>query len=320
VEALATGRKFIGCDLNPLSHFIAKIKTSPLSDRGLREVVAWANLLADEPDLRTRSMPDRAWESYQLNLPWWLRNVIEVALARTAALSSEKVRQFARGALLRTGQWALDCRKTLPTAREFVSRLQENTVHMAEGMNEYRKRIEVSSLTPRQTESNRRLMLGNTAEALGNKRLPKNWRSPRLILTSPPYLGVHILYHRWQVRGRRESPAPFWIAGSLDGFGASYYTFGDRQRKDPGTYMNRLKACMAPVVNLMDSNSLLVQLVAFAEPESQLTPYLETLQSCGLRECGTPRMWRCVPNRKWYAQLQGSTSSSREVLLVHQKP
>ena len=41
----------------------------------------------------------------------------------------------------------------------------------------------------------------------------------KLVLTSPPYPGVHVLYHRWQVQGRRETPAPFWIvtAASLDG-------------------------------------------------------------------------------------------------------
>jgi hypothetical protein len=34
------------------------------------------------------------------------------------------------------------------------------------------------------------------------------WRPPRLVLTSPRYAGVHVLYHRWQVDGRKEAPLP----------------------------------------------------------------------------------------------------------------
>lgn len=29
------------------------------------------------------------------------------------------------------------------------------------------------------------------------------------------------------------------------------------------------------------------------------------------------RIWRDVPNRKWYAALKGRTSSAREVVLIH---
>ena len=41
-----------------------------------------------------------------------------------------------------------------------------------------------------------------------------------------------MLYHRWQVDGRKEAPLPFMIANKLDGAGSSFYTMGDR--KYPG--------------------------------------------------------------------------------------
>ena len=44
---------------------------------------------------------------------------------------------------------------------------------------------------------------------------------PKLVLTSPPYPGVYVNYHRWKLRGRREIPAPYWIAGREDGNGMS---------------------------------------------------------------------------------------------------
>jgi hypothetical protein len=320
VEALACGRRFIGCDINPLSAFVARVKTTALTDQNLEEVTIWSEMLLNEPDVRARTEPDSHWEGYQINLPWWIRNTIEVALTRSASLHSEKARQFARCVVLKTGQWALDCRKHVPTARDFMERIRLNSKHMASGMREYRERISGQGIRPSEVSRNRRLFLGDAATAIEASRVPADWLPPRLILTSPPYLGVHILYHRWQVRGRRESPAPFWIAGSLDGFGAAHYTFGDRNRKDADIYLSRLKSCFQPIVDLMQSDSLLVQLVAFSKPKTQLDPFLETLHSIGLAELSdSQRMWRNVPNRKWYAELRGETSSSQEVLLVHRK-
>jgi DNA modification methylase len=322
VEALASGRRFVGCDINPLSLFITRVKTTSLSEPELRQVAEWTRLLLSERDLRSRIEPDSDWEGYQFNLPWWIRNAMEVALNGLSTIDSKNAKAFARCVLLKAGQWALDCRRHVPTARQFMDRVTEDFSVMALGMREYRARVSEHGVRPSKISKNRRLMLGDSAESLKDFTVPDSWSPPKLILTSPPYIGVHILYHRWQVRGRRESPAPFWIAGSLDGFGASYYTFGDRQRKDSGGYFERLKACFESFVPLMGPNSLLVQLVAFGKLECQLDLYLEAMNASGLAECdlsGSSRTWRSVPNRKWYAQQRGGTRSSREVLLVHKK-
>jgi hypothetical protein len=76
----------------------------------------------------------------------------------------------------------------------------------------------------------------------------------------------------------------------------------------------------------MDERSLVVQLVAFSEPSSQLEPYLESLEAAGLEEAEIPdlcspqsRIWREVPNRKWYANLRPGTRSSSELLLIHRR-
>lgn len=65
--------------------------------------------------------------------------------------------------------------------------------------------------------------------------------SPKLIQTSPPYPGVHVLYHRWQVDGRKEAPFPFMIANKLDGAGQSYYTMGDRKYPALKTYFDNIR-------------------------------------------------------------------------------
>src|SRR5947207_12134724 len=58
----------------------------------------------------------------------------------------------------------------------------------------------------------------------------------KLVVTSPPYPGIHMLYHRWQVDGRRETPAPYWLAGCDDGHTASFYNFAYRSENAADKY------------------------------------------------------------------------------------
>src|SRR5207244_3212553 len=148
---------------------------------------------------------------------------------------------------------------------------------------------------------------------------------PRLVLTSPPYAGVHVLYHRWQILGRRETAAPFWIANTLDGNGPAHYTFGDRKRRDLSPYFVGIQGAFRSVVTLADRNTTVVQMVAFSHRDQQLPGYLAALNRAGLRELFLPdlanapdgRVWRVTPNRKWYARTRGAVPPSDEVVLFH---
>ena len=91
------------------------------------------------------------------------------------------------------------------------------------------------------------------------------------------YPGVHVLYHRWQVQGRRETPAPYWIANIVDGNGASYYTFGDRHRAELDSYYDQALAAFSSIARISDANTIIVQMIAFSEPSWQLPRYLETM-------------------------------------------
>ena len=101
-------------------------------------------------------------------------------------------------------------------------------------------------------------------------RAVRSWRAPRLVLTSPPYPGVHVLYHRWQVDGRKEAPLPFMIADKLDGAGSSYYTMGDRKYPELRTYFDRIRATMSSIAMLADKHTVVVQMVAFSDASWQL--------------------------------------------------
>lgn len=151
--------------------------------------------------------------------------------------------------------------------------------------------------------------------------------APKLVVTSPPYPGIHVLYHRWQVDGRKEAPLPFMIANKLDGAGSSYYTMGDRKYPDLKTYFDNIRASMSSVAALADDTTTIVQMVAFSDPSWQLERYLETMEEVGLAEVFLPslqevadgRLWRTVPNRRWYSDQRGSTPGSQEVVLIYRK-
>jgi DNA modification methylase len=142
-----------------------------------------------------------------------------------------------------------------------------------------------------------------------------------LVVTSPPYPGIHMLYHRWQVDGRKETDAPYWIAACNDGCGAAFYNFADRRRKSEDKYFEKAEASFAAIRRVMKPGAILAQMVAFAEPDRQLRRYLSVMERsgfCEMRDEGTRRIWRDVPGRKWHASSKGELSSSREVVLIHE--
>jgi hypothetical protein len=171
------------------------------------------------------------------------------------------------------------------------------------------------------------LCLHRTAIGAENEKKILSMGAPKLVLTSPPYPGLHVLYHRWQVRGRRETAAPFWIAGTLDGDGSSFYTFGDRKQAGLEKYFENVRRAFESIHALADSSTMIAQMVAFSEPEWQLERYLGAMSTAGFKEqkiaiCSNDaegRVWRSVPGRKWYASQMGATGGSREVVLFHKK-
>jgi hypothetical protein len=152
-------------------------------------------------------------------------------------------------------------------------------------------------------------------------------QAPKLVVTSPPYPGVHVLYHRWQVDGRKEAPLPFMIANKLDGAGSSYYTMGDRKYPKLATYFANVKATMSSVAALAGKHTIVVQMIAFSDAKWQLPRYLETMEEAGLQEMFLPilqserdgRLWRSVPGRRWYSDQRGETPGSQEIVLIHRK-
>lgn len=325
VESLALGRHAIGSDCNTLALFLTRVKTTPLSNAEISSLQLWFADLARRLDYRS----DRAALAYLLddertkNLEHYrsraIRKAIAIGLHQLQTLPSSKSQDFARCALLKTGQWALDGRKKRTTLDEFRTQLPFVAEDMLQNIDSYKKRVRSQKITTKD-----RLLIHLKAQDLFlSPAFRDSCRKVDLVVTSPPYPGVHVLYHRWQIDGRRESPAPYWIADCLDGNGASFYTFGDRKRKTGDKYFADLLESFSSIRNVMREGGLVAQLVAFSQPRNQLRRYLACMEAAGFRETGMAsgrrqRFWRDVPNRKWHANLNGQSKGAREVLLLHQ--
>lgn len=253
---------------------------------------------------------------------WRLRKAIEQGIASATKLETPRLELFGRCVVLRAAQWALDGRSKHTSIDEFRSFLVLTAAAMLEGARELRTAVTEGAGRRPKIE-----IIKRSAAGLEYDERMRGRQSPTLVLTSPPYPGVHVLYHRWQVDGRKEAPLPFMIANKLDGAGLSYYTMGDRKYPNLATYFESIRSVMSSVAALANRDTVIVQMVAFSQRSWQLPRYLETMEEAGLQEAFLPvlkgqqdgRLWRTVPGRRWYSRQRGATPGSQEVVLIHRK-
>lgn len=330
VEAIALGRRAIGMDISSLATFLARTKTTPISVHDQRAIVAWlAALEASNP----RSNPD-SYElvdaetiSYLRNLPDQARVFFLWIFERLVDLPMPRQQRFVRLILLGAGQWGLDCKSRVPTVLEFKTEFCRRLRAAIDSFFNYASSVATANKLPRCRLASVRRVINRSSEGCGDDgRIPESWLPVKLVLTSPPYPGVHVVYHRWQIMGRKETPAPFWLANQRDGAGEAHYLLGPRAESELSTYYERLKSVFSSIRPFLDENSIVVQLVAFSDPTWQLRTYLDTMSkagfaeaeiNCALTEKVEGRIWRGVPGRKWYANKRGEISASKEVMLIH---
>lgn len=321
LEAMVTGRRAIGSDINTLSVFVARAKTSPLNRREEQALNRWATEIV--PNIRCHdSKPAGAPTSGRVpkNMASpearWLKKTIALCLASSIGyLPTPRARAFARCILLNVGQWALNGRSKVPSAAEFRKRVVVTTREMLSGAADLS-----DALIRTDAAVHRPLLRQNDAEHIDRDLQIQTAGPVDLVVTSPPYPGVHMLYHRWQVDGRKETDAPYWIASCTDGSGASYYNFASRDLKTEDRYFEKAERSFGSVRQVMRRGAVLAQMVSFSDPERQLRRYLVAMQEAGfeeMRKRGGRRTWREVPSRRWHANLKGELASGKEVVLLH---
>jgi len=328
IESILAGRCAIGADLNSLAVFLAKVKTTRITTTENNALYHWAkktipSLKYDVPVDNAHVAPyDQRTKNMGVPRARFIKKVVDVALGTINNLPTCQSRNFARCAILRTTQWALDGRKTHVPLSQYRLKLQEYISEMLEQLDAF-----VGAVTAKYADFPRCMLLETDAGQI-DKIPPFSTDDTKadLVVTSPPYPGLHILYHRWQVNGRRETPAPYWISGCQDGQGDSYYNFGNRHQPGHHSYFETSLRTLRAIRNVLRPGAYMVQLLSFSDPLSQLPRYLANMEAVRFKEVNfqgrenttcDQRIWRDVPNRKWHANLQGRTSGSKEVVLVH---
>ena len=102
---------------------------------------------------------------------------------------------------------------------------------------------------------------------------------------------------------------------------------GSRSPTGVDNYFESITDAFTNIRDLLSPKATVVQIVAFTDVGTQLARYLEAMEEAGFSQLeiriedkkSTGHMWRQVPLRKWYAALQGPTSSAQELLLIHHK-
>lgn len=329
IEAMVAGRRVIGIDLNSLAVFVTSVKTTALTKKERKEVISWnetypTQLSYHDTSEKLDEVLCEGDKIKNLTLPRakFIKKVIAVWLISLNSIESQKAKDFLRCAILKTGQWALDGRRTHTSLTEFREKVSQNVYQMLEELRDFQRLI-----YKQKPGKPRRKLIETDASQID--RIPIFLRGnlkADLVITSPPYPGIHILYHRWQVDGRRETPAPYWIAGCQDGQGDSYYNFGSRQQPELCSYFDTSLRTLKAIRNVIRDGGYIVQMMAFKDPVDHLQRYLENMKKAGFSEVmfgdngvaeKNNRIWRRVPNRKWHASLQRDTTSSKEVVLVH---
>jgi hypothetical protein len=330
VEALSLGRNTVGSDINELALFVSNAKTTLYSSESLLLVEDWAGLVSEQIRLNRPSEIATFWieNGYLRNMnssaAWRLRNAIAHALSSLESLADPKAEMLARCAILRTGQVALDMRRHPLDVDTFREALSNNAKEMSATARQFAKDTATKE-APADV-----VLIKQALPGLGvNPQRPA--RPPSLILTSPPYPGVYVLYHRWKIRGRKESPAPYWIANALDGHGQTHYTMAARLDEQRYAYFERLEAAYLDLAGFTESGTWLVQVVGFNELPDQLNRYLRVMDDCGFEEVRFPevatdddgRLWREIPSRRWWvvanSRREVALNTSREVVLFHRR-
>jgi DNA modification methylase len=318
VEGVAAGRNVVGNDLNSLAAFITRVKLTKLSFAEGLALRNWAtntvpnfSYQLDVEDLRSFVDPIKT-KNLSLARARFIKKAVAAALASIAELATQNSRDFAKCIVLRVSQWALDGRSRHTPLNHFRNKLSSTAQEMLESARTFAEQT-------RRTHGHATILNMDAARLPESPVFGSGEEKVSLVVTSPPYPGVHVLYHRWQVDGRRETPAPYWIAGCNDGQGAAFYNFGDRRETAADTYFSKSLLTLKSVRRVMRDGGHIVQLVAFNRPDEQLPRYLENMRAAGFAEVktGNDRIWREVPNRKWHATFVGKTHSSNEVVLVH---
>lgn len=316
LEALKLGHYPTGIDLSPVSNFIVERLVRGTSNRTLDKIGdAVSELLAA---VTAEHETLGVWPAEHTNDLEFseLFRVLETFVTMALDLRGETAKLLQLIALS-AGQWAIDGRREPVSVDKLIERIRllGSTVPKLiafwnQSLNE--------TWGGRDWRSEVRLNKGDTSEEL-LRIASESSQKYDLAISSPPYVGVHVLYAKWQLRGRKETHLPAFIVGASPK-PESFLTMGTRKGGEH-EYFERMSRVAEGLSMVMKPGSVLVQLVGFSKSQTQLPQYIDLFESRGFLRILPPHydqsdLSREVPSRKWHANHMGDLDTKKEHLLV----
>ena len=166
VQGLASGRPVVGADINSLSVFIARAKTTPLRSGEANQVLEWARMLAGHmsytfPGPRLKKyLAGRETRNLGLPRSRAIKKAVAIALKSIDTLKPKRTQRFARCVVLRTAQWALDGRRRHTPLQTFREAIVSNAAQMLSDLRQFEAAASRHGLGPKR----RTLLLADARE------------------------------------------------------------------------------------------------------------------------------------------------------------
>lgn len=319
VEALALGRYAIGVDINSLAWFVTISKTTPISSTDIAQLREWISHLSEA---KIEEYPSLEIGELKRHFPKRFLHSLDTFLESIDCVKSQNAKRIARLTMLKVYQNSLSSRDGYPSSKELKQKLDTELSKIILGLERFLSACQESGFTKQEILSSRKLLNRSSIGVETDKKIQELIKKPRLVFTSPPYPGVHVLYNKWQIASRKETTLPYYISGTNDSQSEAYYTLGGRSKAGVEKYFDLVTQSFLSVSKVIHSKATVVQLVGFSDSRLQLPAYLRAMEEAGYKEIFPlseegKRLWRDVPNRKWYTNIRDRWDSSKEVLLFH---
>lgn len=319
VEALAMGRHAIGVDINSLAWFVAVSKTTPISSADITQLREWISTLSNA---QAEGYPSLEIDELKQHFPKRFLHSLDAFLESIDCLKNQNAKRLARLAMLKVYQNSLSDRNGYPSSKELKQKLDAELEKIIVGLEKFLNACQDSGFTKQEILSSRKLLNRSSIGIENDNKIKDLVKKPRLVFTSPPYPGVHVLYNKWQIASRKETFLPYYISGTNDSQSEAYYTLGGRSKAGVVKYFDLITQSFLSISKVIHPKALVAQLVGFSDSTVQLPSYLKAMKEAGYKEIfplseNGKRLWRDVPNRKWYTNIGDRWDSSKEVLLFH---
>lgn len=321
VEALSLGRYAVGVDINSLAWFVAVCKTTPISSKDIAQLREWVSNLSSA---NTKFLPSREIHELKQHFPKRFLRSVDAFLESIESLKSPNAKRLARLVMLKVYQSSLTKKDGYPSTKQLKQKMRIDAENIIMGLDKFLTACQQSGILKQEILLSRKLLNRSAIGIETDSKIKGLIKLPRLVFTSPPYPGVHVLYNKWQIASRKETFLPYYISGLNDSQPESYYTLGGRSKTGMVKYFDLISRSFISISKVIHPKAMVAQLVGFSNTGVQLPQYLRAMEEAGYKEIFPlsqegKRLWRDVPNRKWYTNGRDNWDASKEVLLFHLK-